>query len=62
MSQGNTSTERDRRILFTRYADADAVEVYNHHEPRLGRLLRGVTRFPEVKRYESELTTPWRDP
>ena len=62
MSQGNTTMERDRRILFTRYADADAVEVYNNREPRLGRLLRGVTRFPEVKHYESELPTPWRNP
>ena len=62
MSQGNTATKRDRRILFTRYADADAVEVYNHRKPRLGRLLRGATRFPEVKGYESDLATPWRDP
>ncbi|MEE3371208.1 MAG: phytanoyl-CoA dioxygenase family protein [Planctomycetota bacterium] len=62
MSQGNSATDRDRRILFTRYADADAVEVYNHRQPRLGRLLRGVSRFPEVDRYESDLETPWRDP
>lgn len=53
-SDGNFSN-RDRRILFVRYADADAVEVYNDRKPRLGRLLRGSTRFEEVRRYESEL-------
>lgn len=35
------------------YADADAVEVYNNRRPRLGPLLRGATRFPEVASYES---------
>lgn len=54
-SQGNFSPDRDRRILFLRYADADAVEVYNDRRPRLGPLLKGATRFPEVKRYEAEL-------
>lgn len=54
-SDGNFSETRDRRILFLRYADADAVEVYNHNAPRLGRLLRGVTRFDEVRRFEAEL-------
>ena len=36
-STGNTSETRDRRILYLRYADADAVEVYNDRRPRLGR-------------------------
>lgn len=51
-SQGNHSTTRDRRILFMRYADADAVEVYNDRRPRLGKLLRGTTIFPEVAAYD----------
>jgi len=54
-SEDNRSTTRDRRILFMRYADADAVEVYNDGAPRLGRLLRGQTRFDEVAAYEAEL-------
>jgi len=54
-SEGNYSKTRDRRILFLRYADADAVEVYNERKPRLGPLLRGVTRFPEVEEFEREL-------
>lgn len=54
-SDGNHSLERDRRILFLRYADADAVETYNDDRPRLGRLLRGKSRFPEVTAYEAEL-------
>lgn len=54
-SEGNRSRSRDRRILFMRYADADAVEVYNARQPRLGPLLRGNTRFPEVKNFEREL-------
>ncbi len=54
-SEGNKSKDRDRRILFLRYADADAVEVYNQGKPRLGRLLRGKTRFPEVEAFEREL-------
>ena len=54
-SEGNRSKERDRRILFLRYADADAVEVYNDCKPRLGRLVRGTTRFPEVREFESHL-------
>lgn len=53
-SKGNVS-DRDRRILFLRYADADAVEVYNDGKPRLGRLLRGETRFDEVAAYEASL-------
>jgi hypothetical protein len=51
-SEGNRSTTRDRRILFMRYADADAVEVYNERRPRLGPLLRGITRFSEVADFE----------
>lgn len=54
-SQGNLSQSRDRRILFMRYADADAVEVYNQGKPRLGKLLRGVTLFPEIESFESDL-------
>ena len=54
-SEGNLSTDRDRRILFLRYADADAVEVYNARQPRLGPLLRGKTRYPEVAAFEREL-------
>lgn len=53
-SEGNLSN-RDRRILFLRYADADAVEVYNDRKPRLGRLLRGSTRFEEVRQFEHDL-------
>lgn len=54
-SEGNFSKDRDRRVLFLRYADADAVEVYRGNQPRLGRLLRGVTRFPEVTAFEQDL-------
>ena len=54
-SEGNRSKDRDRRILFFRYTDADAVEVYNDRKPRLGRLLRGKTIFPEVERFEASL-------
>ncbi len=53
-SEGNLSRDRDRRILFVRYADADAVEVYNERKPRLGPLVRGKTRFAEVEAYENE--------
>jgi len=54
-SQGNFSETRDRRILFMRYADADAVEVYNDNKPRLGKLLRGQTRFEEVRKFERNI-------
>jgi hypothetical protein len=54
-SDGNYSSDRDRRILFLRYADADAVEVYNNNQPRLGRLLRGQTQFEQVRAFEQEL-------
>jgi hypothetical protein len=53
-SEGNFS-DRDRRILFLRYADADAVEVYNEGKPRLGRLLRGSSRFEDVRAFEADL-------
>lgn len=53
-SLGNTS-DRDRRLLFLRYADADAVEVYNNRKPRLGKLVRGKTRFREVEAFEANL-------
>ena len=46
-SKGNT-TAGDRRLLFCRYADADAVEVYNEGAVRVGRLLRGVSTYKEV--------------
>jgi hypothetical protein len=54
-SDGNYSTDRDRRILFLRYADADAVEVYNERRPRLGRLVKGTTKFDEVRNFEKDL-------
>ncbi len=57
-SDGNLSIARDRRILFLRYADADAVEVYNQRRPRLGRLLRGTTQFSEVRAFEANLSIP----
>ena len=53
-SDGNYSPDRDRRILFLRYADADAVEVYNGRKPRLGKLVKGTTKFEEVKNFEAE--------
>jgi hypothetical protein len=59
-SEGNLSTDRDRRVLFLRYADADALEVYSDGKPRLGRLLRGETRFPEVESFESNLSLGYR--
>ena len=49
------SKDQDRRILFMRYADADAVEVYNGRQPRLGRLVRGATKFDAVREYEAQL-------
>ncbi len=54
-SDGNCSKNRDRRILFLRYADADAVEVYNDRKPHLERLLSGRTTFTEVESYEAEM-------
>ena len=54
-SEGNRAKDRDRRILFMRYADADGIEVYNDGKPRLGRLVRGTTRFAEVEAFEADL-------
>lgn len=54
-SEANMSG-KPRRLLFLRYADADSVEVYNGNVPRLGRVLRGTTRFREVAEYERDLT------
>lgn len=54
-SEGNYSQDRDRRVLFFRYADADAVEVYNGRKPRLGRVVRGHSTFPEVTAFEKDL-------
>jgi len=54
-SQGNHSKTRHRRILFLRYADADAVEVYNEGRPRLGKLLKGESIFQEVTDFEKDL-------
>jgi ectoine hydroxylase-related dioxygenase (phytanoyl-CoA dioxygenase family) len=54
-SDGNYSADRDRRILFLRYADADAIEVYNNGKPRMGRLVKGSTKFDEVKQFEANI-------
>jgi len=54
-SDGNMSETRDRRILFLRYADADAVEVYNERKPRLGKLVKGKTKFAAVEAFEADL-------
>ncbi|MBE7170192.1 MAG: phytanoyl-CoA dioxygenase family protein [Williamsia sp.] len=54
-SDGNFSKDRDRRILFLRYADANAVEVYNNRKPRLGKLVKGSTLFEEVAHFEADL-------
>lgn len=54
-SGGNHAPDRDRRMLFLRYADADAVEVYDGRKPRLGRVVLGRSRFPEVAAYEQDL-------
>ena len=45
-SKGN-DTDRVRRAYFFRYADADAIEVLTGR-PRIGKLLRGASRFREV--------------
>ena len=55
-SEGNRAKDRDRRLMLFRYADADAVEVYHDRRPRLGRLLRGRTLFPEVETFEADLS------
>jgi len=45
MSKGN-STGRMRRAVFFRYADADAIDLEGR--PRVGKLLRGISKFTEV--------------
>lgn len=45
-SKGNY-TDKIRRAFFFRYADADAIETLTGN-PRIGRLLRGTSRFSEV--------------
>ena len=52
---GSNTSNKHRRLLFTRYADADAVEAYNNNAVRLGKLLRGTTRYDEVRRHEADL-------
>ncbi len=54
-SEGNRAEDRDRRLMLFRYADADAVEVYNNRAPRLGRLVRGATVYPQVEAFEADL-------
>jgi len=54
-SEGNFSPDKDRRVLFLRYADANAVEVYNGRQARLGRLVRGHSAYPEVAAFEKDL-------
>lgn len=46
MSKGNHAN-KIRRAYFFRYADADAVEVKTG-QPRIGKLLRGTSKFSEV--------------
>lgn len=58
-SMGNFS-DGDRRILFCRYSDADSVEVYNENKPRLGRVVAGSSKFPEVSEFEVDL--PFLEP
>lgn len=43
-------TKKYRRYLFLRYVDA--VEVYNHRKPRLGKLLNGTINYQEVNDFE----------
>lgn len=52
---GGNSSDKDRRILFLRYADADAVEVFNARAPRIGKLVRGNSKFHEVEAHEQDL-------
>ena len=54
-SEGNFSPDKDQRVLFLRYADADAVEVYNGRQARLGRLVRGHSAYPKVAAFEKDL-------
>lgn len=55
-SNGNM-TDATRRAFFFRYADADAVEVLTA-EPRIGKLLRGTSRFPEVTNCPDDVCQP----
>ena len=55
-SNGN-QTDRVRRAYFFRYADADAIEVLTG-EPRIGKLLRGTSRFPEVTNCPDDVCQP----
>lgn len=55
-SNGNT-TDAVRRAYFFRYADADAIEVLTG-EPRIGKLLRGESRFPEVTHCPDDVCQP----
>jgi ectoine hydroxylase-related dioxygenase (phytanoyl-CoA dioxygenase family) len=52
-SEGNHSST-DRRMLFCRYADADAVEVYNAGAVRVSRLLSGVSSYESVRRAQDD--------
>lgn len=55
-SKGN-STNKVRRAFFFRYADADAIETLTG-EPRIGKLLRGVSQFPEVTNCSEMICQP----
>ncbi len=52
---GTNTSHRNRRLLFTRYAAADAVEAYNSNRIRPGRLVRGETKYAEVRDFEAEI-------
>ena len=52
---GSNTSDRNRRLLFSRYADADAVEAYNNNAIRLGKLLRGTTQYDGVRQFEADL-------
>jgi Phytanoyl-CoA dioxygenase (PhyH) len=55
-SKGN-ETDKIRRAYFFRYADADAIEVLTGR-PRIGRLLRGASRFREVSECPETVCQP----
>jgi hypothetical protein len=56
MSKGNL-TASARRAFFFRYADADAIETLTG-QPRIGKLLRGKSRFPEVTNCSEMICQP----
>jgi Phytanoyl-CoA dioxygenase (PhyH) len=56
MSKGN-ETDRMRRAYFFRYADADAIELKTGR-PRIGMLLRGTSRFHEVRECSALVCQP----